>query len=216
VLSGRAQTVRPVIVEFQQKARARFELVNDSLIPLRVVLEPKSFSLSEDGLPSFRPLDKEIHLKLSAMSFQLPPQQTHYVFYEAWADRYPAWFVIYATFAGLPQQSGLNVQVELPHTVYLLQRQPLEERDVQVQSAEYLAASRLVRFELENSGDRFGRVEEVEISGDHAKASIPGFPLMPHLRRKVQTEWKATQPPQRIQVRFKHFRLERQLQERRD
>jgi hypothetical protein len=216
VRPGRAQTVRPVIAEFQEKARARFELVNDSLIPLNVVLEPKSFSLTEDGMPSFRPLDKGIHLKLSTMSFRIPPLQTHYVFYEATADQYPAWFVIYATFAGLPKQSGLNVQLELPHTVYLLQKQPLEERDVQIQTAEYMPASRQVTVELENSGDCFGRVEQMEISGDHDKASVPGFPLMPHTRRKVQVEWKGAQPPQRLQVRFRHFRLVRELQERRN
>jgi hypothetical protein len=213
---GRAQTVRPVIAEFQGKARARFELVNDSLIPLSVVLEPKSFALSDDGLPSFRPLDKEIHLKLSTMSFRIPPRQTYYIFYEATADRYPAWFVIYATFAGLPQQSGLNVQVELPHTVYLLQKQPLEERDVQIRAAEFIPDSRQVTVELENSGDQFGRVEQVEVGGDRGKASHPGFPLMPHSRRKVQVEWKASQPPQRLLVRFKKFRLEKALQERRN
>ncbi len=216
VAPGRAQTVRPVIAEYQEKARARFELVNDSLLPLNVVLEPKSFSLSEDGMPSFRPLDKGIHLKLSTMSFRIPPQQTHYVFYEATADRYPAWFVIYATFAGLPKQSGVNVQVELPHTVYLLQKQPLEKHDVQIQSAEYLPASRQIRVELENSGDCFGRVEQVEINGDHDKATAPGFPLMPHSRRKVQAEWKGSEPPQRVQVRFRHFRLVQELQERRN
>lgn len=211
-----AQTVRPVIAEFQEKARARFELVNDSLIPLNVVLEPKSFSLTEDGLPSFRPLDKEIHLKLSTMSFRIPPRQTYYIFYEATADRYPAWFVIYATFAGLPQQSGLNVQIELPHAVYLLQKQPLEERDVQIHAAEFSSDSRQVTVELENSGDRFGRVEQVEISGTREKVSHPGFPLMPRSARKVQIEWKSTQPPQRLRVRFKKFRLEKALQERRN
>jgi hypothetical protein len=213
---GGAQTVRPVIAEFQEKARARFELVNNSLIPLSVVLEPKSFALSDDGLPSFRPLDKEIHLKLSTMSFRIPPRQTYYIFYEATADRYPAWFVIYATFSGLPQQSGLNVQVELPHTVYLLQKQPLEERDVQIRAAEFIPDSRQVTVELENSGDCYGRVEQVEIGGGRDKASHPGFPLMPHSRRKVQVEWKSTQPPQRLLVRFKKFRLEKALQERRN
>jgi hypothetical protein len=215
-LSGRAHTLRPVIAEYQEKARARFELVNDSLVPLNVVLEPKSFSLSEDGTPTFRPLDKDIHLKLSTMSFRIPPQQTHYVFYEATADRYPAWFVIYATFAGLPKQSGLNVQLEIPHTVYLLQKQPLEEGDVQIQSAEYLPASHEITIELENSGERFGRVDQVEIIGEHDRTSAPGFPLMPHSRRKVQAEWKGAQPPQRVQVRFRRFRLVKELQERRN
>lgn len=213
---GRAQTVRPVIAEFQEKARARFELVNNSLIPLNVILEPKSFTLNEDGLPSFRPLDKEIHLKLSTMSFRIPPRQTYYIFYEATADRYPAWFVIYATFAGLPQQSGLNVQLELPHTVYLLQKRPLEERDVQIQAAEFIPDSHQVTVELENRGDCYGRVEQVEIDGGRDKTSHPGFPLMPHSRRKIQVDWKASQPPQRLLVRFKKFRLEKALQERRN
>ncbi|MBI4462860.1 MAG: hypothetical protein HY653_08150, partial [Acidobacteria bacterium] len=53
------------------------------------------------------------------MSFRLPPQQTFYVFYEATADRLPAWFTIYCGFSGLPSYEGINVVVELPHTVYL-------------------------------------------------------------------------------------------------
>ena len=100
-----AQTVRPVIAEYSQKARGRFDLVNDTALPLNVVLEPKSFSISDEGSPTFRPLDKSIHLKLSQMSFRIPPKQTYYVFYEATADTYPAWFVIYATLAGLPERT---------------------------------------------------------------------------------------------------------------
>lgn len=95
----RAQAVRPVIAEYIEKARGRFDLVNDSILPLNVVLEAKSFSVAEDGSPAFRPLDKDIHLKLSQKSFRIPPRQTYYVFYEATAPQYPAWFVIYASFS---------------------------------------------------------------------------------------------------------------------
>ena len=77
----RAQAVRPVIAEYNEKARGRFDVVNDSLVPLNVVLEAKSFSVGEDGSPAFRPLDKEIRLKLSQKSFRIPPRQTYYIFY---------------------------------------------------------------------------------------------------------------------------------------
>jgi hypothetical protein len=38
-----AQTVRPAVVEFPEQARGKFELVNETLFPLTVVLEPRGF-----------------------------------------------------------------------------------------------------------------------------------------------------------------------------
>jgi hypothetical protein len=55
-----------------------------------------SFSVSEKGDITYRPLDKTIRLKLSAMSFQIPPEQSYFVFYEARSEVLPAWFVIYS------------------------------------------------------------------------------------------------------------------------
>jgi len=211
-----AQTVRPVIAEYSQKARGRFDLVNDTALPLNVVLEPKSFSISDDGSPSFRPLDKSIHLKLSQMSFRIPPQQTYYVFYEAMADSYPAWFVIYATLAGLPKQSGLNVQVELPHTVYLLQKRSIQQRDIQVSTAQFSPDSRQVKVEIENAGDCLGRVAQVEVRADRERVVQSGFPLLPRSRRKIIFDWKAGVAPQRVIVQFRNFKVESPLQERRN
>src|SRR5438067_13111186 len=85
-----AQTVRPVINELSNPAKGRVEYVNDSLTPLNVVLEAKSFSVSETGEISYRPLDANIHLKLSTTSFRIQPQQTYYVFYEASTEPSPA------------------------------------------------------------------------------------------------------------------------------
>jgi hypothetical protein len=95
------------------------EYVNDSLTPLNVVLEAKSFTVSEDGEIDYRPLDPNIHLKLSTTSFRIQPKQTYYVFYEASAPPNPAWFVIYASFSGFPFRTahGMNVRLQLPHTV---------------------------------------------------------------------------------------------------
>lgn len=55
-----AQTLQPVVVEYREKARGKFEIINDTLFPLNVVLEPKSFSISVEGHPSFRPLDEDV------------------------------------------------------------------------------------------------------------------------------------------------------------
>jgi hypothetical protein len=98
-LPATAQTVQPVIAEHHgKKTQAKFELVNNGLVPLNVVIEPKSFDVSIDGEVTYRPLDSSVHLKLSAMSLRIPARQSRYVFYEASADSYPAWFVIPCTF----------------------------------------------------------------------------------------------------------------------
>lgn len=211
-----AQAVRPVIAEYKQKARGRFDVVNDSLIPLNVVLEAKSFAVDEDGSPAFRRLDKDIHLKLSQQSFRIPPRQTYYVFYEATAAEYPSWFVIYATFSGLPQQSGLNVQVELPHTVYMQQKVDLTKEEVQVERAEILPEKHQVQIEIRNTGSRLTRVSQVEVRGEREKTAYPGFPLMPRSQRRVVIEWKSPEVPRIATVQFKNFKIETPLQERRN
>src|SRR5258708_29831138 len=92
VAESAAQTVRPVIVQYNGTARGKFELVNNTLQPMNVVIEPKSFTITEEGDGVYGPLAKDIHLKLSAMSLSIPPKQSRYVFYEATADSLPAWF----------------------------------------------------------------------------------------------------------------------------
>src|SRR5579859_153280 len=77
------QTVRPLINELGNPAKGRVEYVNDSLTPLNVVLEAKSFTVDEHGGIAYRALDEGVHLKLSTTSFRIQPKQTYYVFYEA-------------------------------------------------------------------------------------------------------------------------------------
>ena len=114
-----AQQVTPVVAQYKIKAQARFELENLKLIPASVVLEAMSFTLSEDGKPTYRPLDSHIKLKLSTMSLRIPPKQKRFVFYEVEAEQLPAWFVIYSTFGKTVEEEKVNLQFRLPHTVYL-------------------------------------------------------------------------------------------------
>ena len=211
-----AQTLRPVIVEHKRKARSKFEVVNNTLYPLNVILEPKSFSVSPEGKPSFRPLDSSIHLKLSAMSFRVPPKQGYLVFYEATADQLPAWFVVYCTFAGLPHQQGLNIQVELPHTVYLLQKKPLEKSDIRILAAEFDEKTHALLVRAENTGPCFGRALATEVRSKGKKRSFNGFPVFPHSQRLLRLSWEAPEFPEKVLLRFRGFQVEEKLLARRE
>jgi len=204
-LAARAQTISPVIAEYREKARSSFQLRNDQLVPLDVVLEPHSFSISPDGRATFRRLDSHIQVRLSSMSFRIAPQQTFTVFYDATAKQLPAWFTIYATITA-PRPSGqLKVALQLPHTVYLYSRRLLDR------AAIGLAASKTASGELEvtveNRGQELGRVQEVQMWAGSTRRTYPGFPLLPGGQRLLRLDWDAG-PPERVVLKFDHFRVE--------
>src|SRR5260370_41323175 len=119
-----AQTVRPLIDENVVKgpgknAKGKIEYINDSLQPLNVVLDLKSFTVSSTCELSYRPLDDGIHAKFSTMSFRIPPKQNFFVFYEASPDKLPSAFAGYATCAGFKDrpQGALRLPALLRHTL---------------------------------------------------------------------------------------------------
>jgi hypothetical protein len=212
-----AQTVRPVIDEIiGNPVKGRIEYINDSLTPLNVVLEAKSFTVSETGEATYRPLDPTIHLKLSATSFRIQPQQTYYVFYEASAPQLPAWFVIYASFSGFPFRTaqGMNVRLQLPHTVYLLPKQSVANADLHL-SAELDAVQNKVTIEVENTGNNFGRILGTLLLYSKGKQEVQGFPIFPHSKRilEVSLEQKAEgeNVPVEVSLELKNFKLEEKL-----
>lgn len=213
-----AQTVRPVISELGNPAKGRVEYVNDGLTPLNVVLEPRSFTVSEKGELSYRPLDPSIHLKLSATSFRIQPQQTYYVFYEATSPQSPAWFVIYAAFSGFPFRTaqGMNVRLELPHTVYLLPKHSVTKPEVHIERAELSRSEDKVRLEVENTGDNFGRVLETQLLYTKKKQEAPGFPIFPHSKRifeiPLDEKAEAENVPVDYVLQFQNFKVEGKLQ----
>jgi hypothetical protein len=212
-----AQTVRPVINELNNPAKGHVEYVNDSLMPLNVVLEAKSFTVSETGEITYRPLDPNIHLKLSTTSFRIQPQQTYHVFYEASSPQSPNWFVIYAAFSGFPFRTaqGMNVRLELPHTVYLLPKQSVEKAEVHVNRAELDATKNLVTLEVENTGNNFGRILQTFLLYSNKKQEAPGFPIFPHSKRIVEVplDQKAMgeNVPVDVSFVFDKFKVEEKL-----
>jgi hypothetical protein len=205
--------VSPIIVQYKVKASGRITLVNNTLTPMAVVLEPKSFSITPQGNGVYRPLDPDIHLQLSTMSFQIEPGQTHYVFYKATADKLPAWFTIYSVFSALHHKGGIDVRILLPHTVYLYPKRPLgnEKQEIHVTQATYNATKKKVICEVVNSGPDLQRVEKVRVTAGRDAQSGAGFPLLPGGRRDLVLDWTAKEPPQTIQLQFQHYALKQPI-----
>lgn len=215
VIAGvtQAQTVRPLINELGNPGHGRVEYFNDSPLPVNVLIEAESFDVSDTGAISYSTLDESIHLKLSASSFRIPPQQSYYLYYEAVADHGPAWFVIYATFSGFAfhMQDGMSVRLELPHTVYLLPKKGLSKDDVTIKGARYDASTKKIIVDVQNTGETFGRVLNASVSGDKHKQEVPGFPVFPHRHRHLEYTWNGSLPPDHMQLEFERFKIEKDV-----
>ena len=208
-VSAAAQTVSPVIVEYREKGSGSFQVHNDAFVPLTVVLEPRSFSVDTLGQPTFRPLDPEIRVELSETSFRVGPQQTYNVFYKTQSTRLPAWFTIYATITGAQTPTGIKLVIELPHTVYLLTKEPLPREAVVIHRADL--GRKQIEAEIENRGQAFIRVQEVEVDSTSGKKGFAGFPLFPGQHRILKLDWEGSGEPQRITLKFEKFKLESPL-----
>jgi hypothetical protein len=206
-----AQSVQPVIVEYKGKADGKIALTNNTDLPMVVVLEPKSFSITPEGKGLFRDLDSSIHVELSSMSVRLQPRQTYYVFYKATADKLPAWFTLYATFSSPKHSEGLDVRLMLPHTVYLYQKQSIAENKVVVKSLFYDAETRKLTCDIENNSDALTRIQSVRATGSHVSDDLSGFPLLPGSSRHIAMSWKDSSPPTQISFHFEHFDLKRSV-----
>jgi len=204
------QSVSPPIAEYQEKARSSFQLQNGSLFPLTVVLEVRGFQVTEAGEVVDTPLDtSRVHVKLSAMSFRIPPRGSYRVFYEATGDTLPAWFNILSAMSGARTDNGLNVRLLLPHVVYLNQKQPLRKAEVAIRAFQVDAVGQKARIQLENLGLHLGRVLQVNVKNDQSTSDpAGGFPLFPMSRRWIEVPWRGELPPTTVSVRFARFSID--------
>jgi hypothetical protein len=207
------QSVSPPIAEYQERVRSSYQLHNASIFPITVVLEVRGFRISEAGDVIDVPLDtSRIHVKLSEMSFKLPPRGTRTVFYEASSDSLPAWFNILSAMSGARTESGLSVRILLPHVVYLNQKRPLRREEVAIKAFEFDPRAAKVRVQLENVGPNLGRVYQLTVADGHTTSQpAGGFPLMPGSRRWSELSWEAATPPNRLTLRFSRFTIDTSL-----
>jgi hypothetical protein len=202
--------VSPPIAEYQERARSSFQLQNPSIFPINVVLEIRGFTVTESGDVIDLPLDtSRIHIKLSEMSFRIPPRGTRTIFYEATSDSLPAWFNILSAMSGAKTESGLNVRILLPHVVYLNQKQSLKKNEVAVRLLEFDPTTKKARVLLENRGRNLGRVLQASVGDKHTMGeSGAGFPLLPGKRRWTELHWSGNHPPSRVALRFARFSID--------
>jgi hypothetical protein len=205
-----SQSVSPPLAEYQERARSSFQLQNGSIYPITVVLEVRGFSITDAGEVQDLPLDTtRIHVKLSEMSFRIPPRGSRTVFYEAKSDSLPAWFNILSAMSGTKTESGLNVRILLPHVVYLNQKQPLRKDEVAVRRLEFDPSAKKARVLLENTGPHLGRVYQLTLGDDHTTSQpAGGFPLLPHRLRWAETSWEGATPPTRLVLRSARFNID--------
>ena len=208
-----AQTIQPLVSEYQSDGRGRVELVNPTDRPLNVVVEAKGFSVDADGQVRDEPLPPQVRLRLSATSVRIPPHQTRYVFYDASSHTRPVWFALYATFSGYPRAefNGLNVQLELPHFVYLLSNEHWKLADIEITEIELDRDSGKLALTVGNNGAQFGRIEGVEVRRSSKKISLPGFPLFPQGRRRLEVPWNEEEKPELLSIKSRDFSLEQKL-----
>jgi hypothetical protein len=214
--AANAQTITPVRTEYRVEANGEFQLVNNSFKPINVVLEPQAFRVSEDGEISYGPLDSSIHVKLAATSFRIQPKQTYTVAYSAKADKLPAWFVIYAKFTDLPVRtsSGMNVSINLPHTVYILPKKDADKSELKVVRAEFDPSAKKVFVEMHSNSERFARVLTTQVDAGKKKIDGPGFPMYPGGTRKIQIDWNESERPLKALLVFENYKIEAPIQQK--
>lgn len=207
-----AQTIRPLSAEFRDQASGKVELVNESDRPVMVTVQPRGFVVNERGEMIDRPLPSSIHVRLSAMSVQIPPRQSRFVFYEVTADAAPAWLVLYASFSApiTRGNSTLNAQIELPHMIYVLPRTQLAASAMSMRLIRQDGPERKLAVEIENRSADFGRVVQLDVKGDRGTNRVGGFAMFPHSRRLVDVPWTDA-PAVAVSLRTAGFTLDRTL-----
>ena len=111
-----AQTVAPTVAEFHKKANGQFQVRNNTVTPLVVVISMSEFH-RENGQQITTPLSSNIHVELNEMSARLAPLSTHTFSYKATCDSLPCGFAFYSRFSGAHVSEGVGVALWVPSSV---------------------------------------------------------------------------------------------------
>ena len=201
-----AQTVSPAVVQYTGAAEGSFDIANDGLVPLVATIEPRSFTIDQEGTAAFSSLSAGTHVELSQTSVRIPPKQRRTIYYKASAASYPAWFTVYSNITGLPRRDGMNVMLSLPHTVYLLSKRPVQQSSVRLSDVRQSGTT--LEAVVENNSAEVVRVLEVEGVHGRSAAMAGGFPLLPQGRRTVRLEVPFDARVTRLKVRTKTLVVE--------
>jgi hypothetical protein len=201
LVAAGGQEVGPPVVEYKGRGMGSFEVRNNGLFPMNVVIEPFGFLQDSLGKITYVPFDAaRVKLRLSAMSLRLPPRASLSVSYEATSDSVPAWFVITSTFHGTRRQ-GVSYNFQLPHVVYLHQKTAVRSDELQLTELSFDRAARQARFKMRNASGGLTRCGEGVLSAaGGSRAPIAAFPLFPHFERWVLVDWPHAHPPTKVRL----------------
>lgn len=123
--SALSQRIEPIIQELKgsatKPAKGEFQITNNSVQPMNVVLEPRSMMFAAiPGQPSYVPLAPGTDVKLSETSFRVPPKASHTVWFEVRCS--DCGVAIYSSMVVGRTVQGLQVALHIPEVVYTCER----------------------------------------------------------------------------------------------
>ena len=172
-----AQQISPPISQYRSdnKIIGMFELQNPNEYDMMVILATKSFKVDEKGMVQYRPLDKDVQIKMGANSFIIHGREKHMVFYKATFPTSPNSFAIVSTMTKSEKTEGIRINFIFPHMVYVYQKEKLTQADITAKMIDG------VLF-IHNSSHKLGRVHSVEAS----RQELGGFPIYPDQTRQLE------------------------------
>ncbi len=147
-----------------------------------------------------------MQLDLSAKSFRVAPKRQYTVFYKASGTHTPTWFTIYASIISNAHAGSMNIVLDLPHTVYLLDRETPSVNDIVFRpSAEKDSASNKLSLVVENKSPEFTRVSEIEVSSATGQADVSRVRIFPRPEPRSASGLDEARSSENIELRFKKF-----------
>jgi len=101
----------------------------------------------------------------------------------------------------------MNIEVMLPHTVYILPKEDAKENELSLKAARYDPESHVLTVEVASASANFARVELTAVKTDKGSLDARGFPLYPGTSRKVEIPIEAGKIPQEVTLELKDFKL---------
>jgi hypothetical protein len=177
-----------------------------------VTLEAVNFEVGADRKITRSQLDPHMHVKFSQSGVRIGPKDSTHVFFDASAESYPAWFMIYATFRRAEPQPGVNLAMQLGHPVYMYQKEAIAKDEVTLQKISFDPASHKLSISVENHGDKLARpyVSFPQLHDDQYRMRL--YPVFP--RTTTTTSFDLTEDGvlknvllSSVVVEFDHFKL---------
>jgi len=124
---------------------------------MSVTLQAMDFAVSGDKQVAPSGLSPHIHVKFSKSGVRIAPKDSVHIFFDASADSYPAWFMIYAAFQQAEHRDGLNVGMQLGHPVYMYQKEGVTQGEVAIHEAVFDPVTHKLKITMENRGGKLSR-----------------------------------------------------------